>query len=326
MSPSSYEQIAESYRAQGLALVDFSGYSNGNRVLFAAIWTRPDGDKKEQEETGPPVADNSQGDESNSQGDESNLASNDAGPAPSAGPSQPDADIPQGRRVALVIGVGAYRAVPALVNPPRDAAAIARELQGLGFEVAHLDDVDKKSMQKALQDFEDKSAGAEVALVYFAGHGIEVNGVNYLIPSDAELARASSIDDDAVSLPRVLLAVEHAHLRIVLLDACRNNPFPMVSANGKRALSRGLSRVEPSDSTVIVFAAKEGTTADDGAGKNSPFATALVANLKKPGIEIGMMFRAVTEDVKRETGGAQQPFVYASLGANAVYLAGKPAQ
>jgi regulation of enolase protein 1 (concanavalin A-like superfamily) len=231
--------------------------------------------------------------------------------------------VPQGRRVALVIGVGAYKAVPALVNPPRDAAAVASELQDLGFDVMHLDNLDKTSMRRALQDFEDKAAGAAVALVYFAGHGMEVNGVNYLIPADAVLARASSIDDDAVSLPRVLLAVQHAQLRIVLLDACRNNPFPMVSADGSRALSRGLARVEPQSSTVIVFSAKEGTTADDGGGQNSPFANALLANMKKPGLEIGMLFRTVTEQVKQDTGGLQEPFVYASLGASAVYLAGK---
>jgi uncharacterized caspase-like protein len=121
----------------------------------------------------------------------------------------------------------------------------------------------------------------------------------------------------------VMLAVEHAQLRIVLLDACRNNPFPMVSSDGSRALSRGLARVEPPSSTVIVFSAKEGTTADDGGGQNSPFASALLANLKKPGLEIGMLFRTVTERVKQDTGGLQEPFVYASLGANAVYLAGK---
>jgi regulation of enolase protein 1 (concanavalin A-like superfamily) len=236
-------------------------------------------------------------------------------------PDQPEA--PQGRRVALVIGIGAYKTVPGLINPPRDAAAVAAELSQLGFEVTHLDNLDKESMRKALQAFEDKAAGAAVALFYFAGHGMEVRGTNYLIPADAVLAKASSIDDDTISLPRVLLAVEHAQLRIVLLDACRNNPFPMVSADGSRALGRGLARVEPSNSTVIVFSAKEGTTADDGDGKNSPFAKALLNNLKKPGLEIGMLFRAVTSQVKKDTGGLQEPFVYASLGDEAVYLAGQ---
>src|SRR6202011_3796949 len=151
----------------------------------------------------------------------------------------------------------------ALANPPRDAAAVAAELQDLGFDVMHLDNLDKTSMRRALQDFEDKAAGAAVALVYFAGHGMEVNGVNYLIPADAVLARASSIDDDAVSLPRVLLAVQHAQLRIVLLDACRNNPFPMASADGSRALSRGLARVEPPRSTGTFCSPKEAPPADE---------------------------------------------------------------
>jgi regulation of enolase protein 1 (concanavalin A-like superfamily) len=231
---------------------------------------------------------------------------------------------PQGRRVALVMGIGAYKAVPPLVNPPRDAAAIASELHDMGYEVTHLDDLDKTSMRKALEDFEDKASGAAVALVYFAGHGMEVNGVNYLVPADAVLARASSIDDDAVSLPRVMLAVEHAQLRIVLLDACRNNPFPMVGADGSRGISRGLARIDEKEvpkSTVIVFAAKDGATAEDGDGQHSPFAKALLANLNNPELEINMLIRSVTDQVETETGGAQEPFVYAHLTRAQVYLA-----
>jgi uncharacterized caspase-like protein len=138
------------------------------------------------------------------------------------------------------------------------------------------------------------------------------------------LARASSIDDDAVSLPRVMLAVEHAQLRIVLLDACRNNPFPMVGADGSRGISRGLARIDEKEvpkSTVIVFAAKDGATADDGDGQHSPFAKALLANLNNPELEINMLIRSVTDQVETETGGAQEPFVYAHLTRAQVYLA-----
>jgi uncharacterized caspase-like protein len=238
-------------------------------------------------------------------------------------PAVDEPAAPQGRRVALVIGIGAYSAVPALANPTSDASAIAAELSDIGFDVTHLENLDRSGMGRALLDFEDKATGAAVALVYFAGHGIEVNGVNYLVPADAVLAKASSIAYDTISLPSVMASVDHAQMRIVLLDACRNNPFPMVAANGARAISRGLARVDEKQvprSTFIVFAAKDGATAEDGSGKNSPFAAALLAHLKDPKLEINMLIRRVTDQVETSTGGAQEPFVYANLTSAEVYL------
>ena len=234
--------------------------------------------------------------------------------------------VPQGRRVALVMGIGSYKAVPALANPPRDAAAIANELSAIGFDVTHIDDLDALTMRHALRDFEQKADGASIALVYYAGHGMEVDGVNYLIPMDAELDRDTHVEDEAVPLTRVLSAVGGARdLRLVLLDACRNNPFAvkMARADGTRAVTRGLARIEPGSSTLVAFAAKEGTTADDGNGSNSPFASALLANMKTRGLEISFLFRRVRDQVLSETGGRQEPFVYGSLSSVPIYLAGQ---
>jgi regulation of enolase protein 1 (concanavalin A-like superfamily) len=233
---------------------------------------------------------------------------------------------PQGRRVALVIGIGAYKAVPELPNPPRDATDVAAELSSIGFDVTHVDNLDALAMRKALRDFEQKADGASIAIVYYAGHGMEVNGVNYLIPVDAQLVRDTDIEDEAISLNRVLSAVSGARdLRLVLLDACRNNPFAakMAHADGTRAVSRGLARIEPGSSTLVAFSAKEGTTAEDGDGRNSPFATALLANLNRRGLEISFLFRRVRDQVMSETGNRQEPFVYGSLSAVPIYLAGQ---
>jgi hypothetical protein len=247
-------------------------------------------------------------------------------PEPPANPDDQGIAAPQGRRVALVIGIGAYKAVPELPNPPRDAADVAKELSAIGFDVTHIDNLDALSMRKTLRDFEQKADGASIAIVYYAGHGMEVDGVNYLIPVDAQLNRDTDIEDEAISLNRVLSAVAGARdLRLVLLDACRNNPFAtkMARADGTRAVTRGLARIEPGSSTLVAFAAKEGTTAEDGNGHNSPFASALLANMNRRGLEISLLFRRVRDEVMSETGNRQEPFVYGSLSAVPIYLAGQ---
>jgi regulation of enolase protein 1 (concanavalin A-like superfamily) len=232
----------------------------------------------------------------------------------------------EGRRVALIIGNSNYKAVPVLPNPTKDAADIAAELTDVGFDVTHLEDLDVNGLRRALRDFEQKADGASIALVYYAGHGMEVDGINYLIPVDAELERDTHVEDEAIPLSRVLTAVQGARdLRLILLDACRNNPFlaKMARADGTRAVSRGLARIEPGGSTLVAYAAKEGTTADDGNGRNSPFAKALLANLKTPGLEVSFLFRKVRDQVLSDTGGRQEPFVYGSLSSIPIYLAGQ---
>jgi tetratricopeptide (TPR) repeat protein len=235
--------------------------------------------------------------------------------APSVLPARPLA--PVGRRAALVIGNGAYKAVSELANPAKDAAAVARQLSRLGFEVTEKHDLGVAAMRKALGEFEDKAAGADWAFVYYAGHGVELNGRNWLIPVDAELARATDTPDEAIPLERVLDRLTVARkLRIVVLDACRNNPFVARMAMGRvttRAVARGLTAVEPSHGEVVFYAARDGSIALDGSSGNSPFAAALVKHMDEDGVELGRFFRRVTSTVLAATGNQQEPFVYGRI-------------
>jgi TPR repeat protein len=235
------------------------------------------------------------------------------------------AQDPDGTRVALVIGNSNYEAVGVLPNPVNDANAVAEAFTRLGFDVTLGIDLDYGATRRALQDFELKVATADVAVVFFAGHGIEIGGVNYLIPIDAQLKRDTHVLDEAVPLDRVITAVEQAGaLRLIIIDACRDNPFAaqMEMTGATRSVGRGLARVEPGGSTMIAYSAREGTTADDGDGDHSPFTVALLANIETPGLEVSFVFRRVRDDVMAATGGAQEPVVYASLGREEIYFAG----
>jgi uncharacterized caspase-like protein len=149
-----------------------------------------------------------------------------------------------------------------------------------------------------------------------------MNGINYLVPVDAKLARADHAEDEAVALTRVLSKVEKARkLRMVILDACRKNPFRMASSDGQpRAFDRGLSSVEPRGGVLVAYAARDGTTADDGAGDHSPFTKALLTHLETPGLDIGIMFRKVRDSVLVQTRNAQEPFTYGSLPGQELYF------
>ncbi len=231
--------------------------------------------------------------------------------------------VADARRVALVIGNSAYNHVPQLANPRNDAAAIGEALQQVGFDVQLRNDLGFDDLRRSLRDFSGKAAGAEMALVYFAGHGIEVDKHNFLVPVDARLRTDRDVQFEAVPLDFVMSAVEGAKgLRLVLLDACRNNPFAaqMKMTNATRSIGRGLSRIEPSAGTLVSYAAKEGTTADDGEDGNSPYTRALVSNLTSPGLEINFLFRKVRDDVLKATGGRQEPFTYGSLPSKRIYL------
>ncbi|MFC2252078.1 caspase family protein [Labrys portucalensis] len=230
---------------------------------------------------------------------------------------QPPAKAELGRRVALVIGNSNYANVAALPNPKNDAAKVADTLRKIGFaEVTLAEDTDFRSLNRALQDFASQADGADWAVIYYAGHGIEIANTNYLVPVDAKLASDRDVTFEAVPLDRVMAASEGAKgMRLVILDACRNNPFlaNMTRKTATRAVSRGLSRVEPDGGTLVVYAAKAGEVALDGSGGNSPFVTALTTNLQKPGIEIGKLFRLVRDDVMKATDRKQEPFTYGSL-------------
>ena len=226
-------------------------------------------------------------------------------------------------RVALVIGNGAYQKVPALPNPTRDASDVAESLARLGFSVTRATNVNGAELRKALSVFGRAASGADMAVIYYAGHGIEVGGENWLIPVDAELERDADTENEAVSLKAVTLQVSQTRqLGLVILDACRSNPFnvSMKRLSTTRAVARGFARIEPSDNVLVAYAAKDGTTASDGDGRNSPFTAALLRNLETPGLEIQFMFRKIRDEVMAGTKREQQPFVYGSLSSNAIYF------
>lgn len=235
------------------------------------------------------------------------------------------------KRVALVIGNSAYDKVARLGNPANDASRMAEIFKAAGFDAVDLRrDLKIADMRRALRDFVDRSADADVAVVYYAGHGIEVDGVNYLIPVDAVLDRDRDIYDEGLSLERVLVSVEPARkLRLVILDACRDNPFSktMKRTMASRSVGRGLAKVEPtSPNTLIAFASKAGSTAADGDGKNSPFTAALVNHVAKPGLDLRKAFGYVRDDVLKATNNRQEPYLYGSLGGDDLPLVpAKPA-
>ena len=236
---------------------------------------------------------------------------------------------PAAQRVALVIGNASYAHAPALANPLNDAADIGGALGRLGFAVTRLENADRASLWRGLQEFALAASASEIAVVFYAGHGIEVDQRNFLVPVDARLASDQDVEFEAVPLELVSRAVERASgLRLVILDACRENPFAvqMQRAGATRSIGRGLARVEPSGETLVAYAAKDGAVALDGAGRrNSPYSEALLGHLEEPGLEVGLMFRKVRDAVVGMTGGRQKPFVYGSLSSREVYLAAAPA-
>jgi uncharacterized caspase-like protein len=234
------------------------------------------------------------------------------------------------KRVALVLGNSNYQNVAPLANPVNDSARIAATLKDAGFDVVDSRrDLPAAETRRALRDFADRARDADIAVVYYAGHGIEVDGGNYLIPVDARLERDTDIYDEGLSLDRILIAIEPAKkLRLVILDACRDNPFArtMKRTVASRAIGQGLAKVEPTSPNVLIaYSAKAGSTAADGDGKNSPFTTALSHHLTKPGLDVRRAFGFVRDEVLKTTGNKQEPFVYGSLGGEDVPLVPAPA-
>jgi hypothetical protein len=236
--------------------------------------------------------------------------------------------LADGKRVALVIGNSTYRNVPTLPNPANDGADIAAALTRLGFAVTLVTNASFDQMRRGLIAFGRDAAGADMAAVFFAGHGMEISGENWLIPVDAELKKDTDAANEAVSLRSVILQVSNTtSLGLVVLDACRNNPFiaKMSRSLALRAvIGGGLGRIEPVGNVLVAYAARDGTTALDGDGRNSPFTAALLHNIETPGVEVTFMLRNVRDDVMEVTRNEQQPFVYGSLSRKAIYLAGQP--
>jgi uncharacterized caspase-like protein len=255
------------------------------------------------------------------------------------GPQQAEAD----RRVALVIGNSAYRHTGALPNPRNDAEAIAKLLGASNFDDVLLKiDLDRRGMHDAIRQFEPSARAADVALVYYAGHGLEVGGQNYLMPVDAKLSRDSDLDEEAITLASLLSAASRARkLKLVVLDACRNNPVSermVLRAGTARSVQRGLARIESQGDglasvvtkgeVLVAYAAKAGTEALDGKGRHSPYAEALLKHLATPGLDVLRMFGRVKDAVMIATKDAQEPWIYGSPGGDSIALvpaAQKPA-
>ena len=235
------------------------------------------------------------------------------------------------RRVALVIGNSTYKSVPALANPEKDATVIAATLRKIGFQVVALTNATHDVMTASLREFAKQAEQSDWAMVYYAGHGMEVAGVNYLIPIDAKLATDRDIQVQAVPMWQLLESADAARkIRLIMLDACRDNPFKPAPTAAPQAVAaapstagapittrstdgRGLAEVKVTGATLVVYAAKDGQVALDGEGGNSPFAVAVVQRLVMPGVEINKVFRLVRDDVMEATAGRQEPYTYGSL-------------
>ena len=224
------------------------------------------------------------------------------------------------KRVALIIGNGAYSKAPPLPNPSHDAAAIADKLRAAGFDVFDKIDLGVAAMRRALRDFSEQARDADIAIIFYAGHGMEMNGINYMLPVDATIERDVDVEDEAISLDRVVRTIEGAkRLQLVILDSCRDNPFvrSMRRTIATRSLRSGHADIDekalPSN-TLIAYAQKAGATAEDGEGFNSPYTTGLLKHLLTPGLDVELALRRVRDEVLRSTANRQEPFKYGSLG------------
>jgi len=227
----------------------------------------------------------------------------------SMGPARADAP----RRVALVVANGAYLHAGSLKNPVNDAQLVAGALKSAGFQIVDANpNLGIGPFRDALRRFRSNAVGAQVALVYYAGHGIEARGKNWLIPTDAVLGDDADLDYEAIDLDLVLSATEGAEMRVVVLDACRNNPFGHTWKRATRAVGEGLAPVDVDD-VLVIYSAGPGQTASDGRGANSPFAEALAKRLPQQGLPIQLLGGLVRDDVLRATGDKQRPFISASI-------------
>lgn len=248
------------------------------------------------------------------------------------------------KRVAFVAGVGDYQNIDPLPNPTNDANAIADSLGRLGFEVVKLIDPSYRELRDAELDFIDMLDEADVAFFYYAGHSIQVDGVNMLIPVDAELDSVNTMVDKTFQLSKLVNRMDRfAKTKIIVLDACRDNPFVDKLHASSQATGRGVSiglagigtlvtdeeiKATQFDTygTIVSYAAAPGNVAADGEGFNSPYTTALLKRLEEPGLEVGRLFRQVAADVVRETGGAQKPEYLVKLTDEFYFLNPEPDQ
>lgn len=229
-----------------------------------------------------------------------------------------------GKRTALVIGNSGYSELRRLRNPRGDAKAVAARLRRLGFSVVQLVDADKRAMERALRKFGDLSQSAEISLVYFAGHGVQVDGKNYLLPVDARIRQKRDLNYETIELSTVLSELRSdKRANIIILDSCRDNPLAALYASNDRSIgaSRGLAMpISSAIGTLIAFATAPNKVAADGAGRHSPYAEAFLRWVGEPGLEIAEVFRRVREDVVKATNGRQVPWENSSLIGGGIYL------
>jgi uncharacterized caspase-like protein len=228
--------------------------------------------------------------------------------------------LAQSQRIALVIGNSKYKHTAPLANPKNDAADIAAELRKLGFVVIERVDLDKAAMDRTIRDFAEKLSGAQVALFFYAGHGLQVGGQNYLVPIDAKLSSASAIDFEMVRLDLVHRTMEReTRTNILMMDACRDNPLArnLARALGTRSadIGRGLAVVESGEGTLISFSTQPGNVALDGSGRNSPYADGLLKHLSEPGADLPTILINVRNDVMKATGRRQVPWEHSAMTA-----------
>lgn len=235
-----------------------------------------------------------------------------------------------GRRVALVIGNGAYLHTTMLPNAPNDGRAIAGKLRDLDFEVLEGIDLDRRATEELIQQFSRRLRGAEVGLFFYAGHGLQVNASNYLVPVDAALEDESDLDFEAVRLDIVLSQLERQpRTNIVLMDACRDNPLARtlsrsMGASRSAAIGRGLARIDGSIGTLIAYATEPDNVALDGDGENSPFTEALLEHIDTPGLEVRQMLTRVRQHVIAATDSQQVPWDHSSLTGDFFFRASAP--
>lgn len=220
-------------------------------------------------------------------------------------------------RVALVIGNGAYRSVPELDNSRNDADDISEQLKRVGFAVIDGRDLDRSAMYAALGRFAQRVRGTDAGLIYYSGHGMQINGQNYLVPVDLKVG-SSFTPFDLIKLDDVIEALNYtAGVKLLVLDACRDNPFANSVADNKSSrgigATRGLAKIERSQGMLIAYSTQSNSVAADGVGRNSPFTAALVREIQVPGLEVATVFRRVAVNVNRETQGAQTPELSVSL-------------
>ncbi|MCL2384841.1 MAG: caspase family protein, partial [Alphaproteobacteria bacterium] len=223
------------------------------------------------------------------------------------------------KRVALVIGNSQYTLIsPKLANPSNDAHDLAEALKGIGFEVILKTDIGKGDFDRSLAEFARKASGADTALFYYAGHGLQYQRQNYFLPVDIKVEDAPDVEFTAIGMDRVLEAIDKANgVKVLILDACRDNPLAKQvltrGVGGSGELMRGLARLDRTEGLIIAYATAPDQVAQDGSGRNSPFTEALIRRIKEPGLEIGTMFRRVTSDVFERTNGRQRPEISISL-------------